>query len=266
MVHLGGRPLRGGFCTLGRETFLEPVQWTEDGWFTVNGGQGPSVVQQAPALPEARVDAPPVRDEFAAAALPLHWCFAWNPREDSWSLAERPGFLRLYTGDADLDSTDAENVVVRRETAHRYTAALKLEFAPVEPGEQAGLTCYYDSRCFIKLALTAAAEAEGGLQVKLTENRARSLRELAAHPVPAGTGTVYFRVQVDGEARTFSYSLDGKEWLEAGTVEDARFLSDEGTLEKKAFTGAMVGLFAVNGGSGRRIPADFDWFEYRVGE
>ncbi|MNC57615.1 Beta-xylosidase [compost metagenome] len=77
---------------------------------------------------------------------------------------------------------------------------------------------------------------------------------------------MYFQVRVDREARTFLYSLDGAEWLEAGTVEDARFLSDEGTQEKKAFTGAMVGLFAVNVGSGRRIPADFDWFEYRAGE
>ncbi|MDF2937098.1 MAG: xynB1 [Paenibacillaceae bacterium] len=263
MVHLGGRPLPGGFCTLGRETFLEPVQWTENGWFTVNGGQGPSLVQRAPALPETVWDAPPVRDEFEAAVLPLHWSFAWNPVEENWSLTEHPGFLRIYTGDADLDSTGAGNVVVRRETAHRYTAGLKLEFTPGEPGEQAGLTCYYDSRCFIKLALAAT---DTGLQVILTENRARSLRELARHPVPAGTGTVYLQVRVDGQERTFFYSLDGMDWLEAGAVEDARFLSDEGTQEKKAFTGAMVGLFAVNAGSGRRIPADFDWFEYRAGE
>jgi xylan 1,4-beta-xylosidase len=239
------------------------VQWTENGWFTVNGGQGPSLVQRAPALPETVWDAPPVRDEFEAAVLPLHWSFAWNPVEENWSLTEHPGFLRIYTGDADLDSTGAGNVVVRRETAHRYTAGLKLEFTPGEPGEQAGLTCYYDSRCFIKLALAAT---DTGLQVILTENRARSLRELARHPVPAGTGTVYLQVRVDGQERTFFYSLDGMDWLEAGAVEDARFLSDEGTQEKKAFTGAMVGLFAVNAGSGRRIPADFDWFEYRAGE
>ncbi|MFD2662893.1 glycoside hydrolase family 43 protein [Paenibacillus thailandensis] len=52
MVYLAGRPLEGGFCTLGRETYLDPVRWREDGWFEVNEGRGPSVIQQAPLLPE----------------------------------------------------------------------------------------------------------------------------------------------------------------------------------------------------------------------
>lgn len=264
MVHLGGRPLRGGFCTLGRETYLEPVQWTEDGWFTVNGGHGPSLVQRTPSLPEAAMpDDEPPRDEFDGPSLPLHWCFVRNPVDVNWSLTERPGHLRLYTGGADLDSINAENVLVRRETAHRYTATVKLEFAPGQSGEQAGLTCYYDSRCFIKLAL---AYEDGQRQVKLTENRARSLRELASHRLPEETRTILFKVHVDRERRAFHYSLDGLSWLPAGTVEDARFLSDEGTQEKKAFTGAMVGIFAINGGSGRRLPADFAWFDYRAGD
>ncbi|HCM25537.1 MAG TPA: glycoside hydrolase family 43 protein, partial [Treponema sp.] len=50
-VYLCGRPNGGNFTTLGRETALDPVEWTEDGWFTINGGHGPSAVQRRPALP-----------------------------------------------------------------------------------------------------------------------------------------------------------------------------------------------------------------------
>ena len=32
MVFLGTRPVSGRYSVLGRETFLAPVTWTEDGW------------------------------------------------------------------------------------------------------------------------------------------------------------------------------------------------------------------------------------------
>lgn len=215
----------------------------------------------------------PVRDDYDGAALPLHWSFARNPYSGNWSLEERPGYLRIWTAEADLDSIEAQNVLVRRERHHRYTAALKLEFVPELDGEQAGLICYYDTRCFIKLALTfedgsgsggsgSGGSGSGGLKIKLTENRARTVTTLNTVEAPL-SGPLYLKVEVDRERRSFSYSSDNKEWRLVGVVEDATFLSDEGTREKKAFTGTMVGLYANNGGSGRRIAADFDWFEYR---
>jgi xylan 1,4-beta-xylosidase len=260
MVYLAGRPLGGGYCSLGRETCMDPVQWHEDGWFTVNGGQGPSNEQKAPLLKEHPLAPLPALDEFDAEQLPVHWQFARNPEWSLFSLTERPGHVRLYTGPAPLDSIEARNVLVRREQHHRYTATLKLEFQPEQNGEQAGLTCYYDSRCFIQLALAY----DNGLQVTLTENRARQLKQLSAKEVSAqgAQGAIYLKVVVEHEKRSFYYSFDNVSWESAGVVTDALFLSDEGTQEKKAFTGTMVGMFAHNGGSGRTIPADFDWFCY----
>lgn len=256
MVYLAGRPLGDGYCSLGRETCMDPVQWHEDGWFTVNGGNGPSDEQKAPALEEHRYEQP-AHDDFNAPQLPYHWQFARNPEQELWSLSDRPGYVRLYTGPAPLDSIEARNVLVRREQHHRYTASLKLEFQPEQQGEQAGLACYYDSRCFIQLALTY----DEGLKLVLTENRARQLKRLAQTEVSV-QGAVYLKVVVELEKRTFYYSMDNVSWTAIGEVKDALFLSDEGTQEKKAFTGTMVGFFAHNGGSGRVIPADFDWFHY----
>lgn len=260
IVHLGGRPLGGGYCTLGRETFLEPVQWTDDGWFTVNEGRGPSCVQAAPQLAEAPYQEP-AYDDFEQATLPLHWQFVRNPDNTHWSLTERPSYMRIWTQDGALDTIHARNILVRRERHHRYSASMKLEFSPEQKGEQAGLVCYYDSRCYISLSLAY----EQGLEIKLTENRAKVKTELVSKSI-AAAGAIYFRVVVDHEKRTFYYSLDQMHWHEVGHVEDALFLSDEGTQEKKAFTGTMVGFYAHHGGSGRRIPADIDWFQYEPNE
>ncbi|WP_248926895.1 glycoside hydrolase family 43 protein [Paenibacillus hamazuiensis] len=261
IVHLGGRPLNGGFCTLGRETFLEPVQWTEDGWFRVNEGNGPSETQRAPMLQTVPYGEPAI-DDFDDARLPFHWQFARNPYDENWSLTERPGHVRIWTADADLDSIDAQNVLVRRERHHKYTASLKVEFEPRHNGEQAGLVCYYDSRCFIKLALMY----DDGLKIRLIENRARTISTVSEQFLPELAGPVYLKVVTEREARTFYYSTDEREWHPVGRIDDATFLSDEGTREKKAFTGTMVGLYAGSGGSGRRIHADFDWFRYEGGK
>ncbi|MFE5317747.1 glycoside hydrolase family 43 protein [Paenibacillus sp. NPDC056579] len=258
IVYLAGRPIGGSYCVLGRETCLDPVQWTEDGWFRVNDGKGPSMVQQAPELEETLFPSIDT-DDFNGERLPLHWQFARNPDDSLWSLTERPGHLRLWTGDADIDSIDSRNVIVRRERHHRYMASLKMEFQPERNGEQAGLVCYYDTRCFVKLCLLY----DDGLKIRLVERRASISRCLQEKVVPVGSGKeLYFKVLVNRENRSFYYSRDNRVWEYVGTIEDAQFLSDEGTQEKKAFTGTMVGIYATSSGTGSRAAADFDWFHY----
>ena len=53
MVYLCGRKLEGKYSILGRETALDPVTWTADGWPIVNNLNGPSVLQIRPNLPKA---------------------------------------------------------------------------------------------------------------------------------------------------------------------------------------------------------------------
>ena len=55
MVYLCGRPLRNrGRCTLGRETAIQPMTWSADGWLRTTNGQGIAQPEAAaPALPGA---------------------------------------------------------------------------------------------------------------------------------------------------------------------------------------------------------------------
>lgn len=256
VLYLCGRYNGGRYTTLGRETALDPVTWTEDGWFTVNGGRGPSSVQTAPALAPCPVPGQ-VRDHFDRPRLSLSWQFVRNDRPELWSLTERPGYLRLWTDDGGLETIQAVNTLVRRETEHHYQASLGLEFRPVRDGQQAGLVCYYGIRNWISLVLR---RDEGQLWFRVTENRnsvVSVLGEAAAAP-----GPVELRVTVGGQTRTFSARNVGDPWLAVGTARDCSFLSDEGVLEGKHHTGTLVGLFANNGGCGARTAADFDWFDY----
>jgi xylan 1,4-beta-xylosidase len=256
MAYLCGRPNGGRFCTLGRETALDPVQWTEDGWFIVNNLQGPSETQQVPDLPEVKY-VESYYDDFDSDKISLQWHFVRNPKKKDYSLTERSGYYRIWTGDHDLNSIHAENTLLRREKHHNYSASIKLEFYPKNNGEEAGLTTYYSTNTYIKLGLLY----HNGLMLRLVENRANIINTISEIS-DIKEEIIYLKVKVEGQRREFFYSYDNKNWKSAGTIENATFLSDEGSSEKKRFTGTMVGLYANNGGSGTRVNADFDWLNY----
>jgi xylan 1,4-beta-xylosidase len=98
MAHLCARPLPGRMlCPLGRETALQRVEWTEDGWLRLaGGGKLPQVKVPSPGLREHRFPEPPEKDDFENGELNTHFQTLRIPAEESWlSLSERPGYLRL---------------------------------------------------------------------------------------------------------------------------------------------------------------------------
>ncbi len=255
--YLCGRPNEGMHTTIGRETALDPVQWTDDGWFTVNEGKGPSTEQTAPDLPECVFERN-LKDDFDAETLNLEWEFVRNPDNGSWSLTERPGFLRIWTRDGQLFERRAKNTLLRREQELSYTAQTCVEYYPDRDGEQAGLTCYYSTATYARCALCW----ENGRKLQLVINRCDG-EELIAEVSDVEERPVYLKVDVNKLTRSFYYSYDGQEWSLIGTLEDCVYLCDEGVAgDPKRHTGTLVGIYANNGGCGARKPADFDFFYY----
>ncbi|MEF9960838.1 MAG: glycoside hydrolase family 43 protein [Niameybacter sp.] len=257
MVYLCGRPNQGNYTTVGRETALDPVSWTEDGWFIVNEGKGPSTVQTVPDLEEYLFERSTL-DGFDEEKLGLEWEFVRNPDNSAWSLAERKGHMRLWTRDGQLFERRAKNTLLRREQELSYTASTKLEFEPSKDGEQAGLTCYYSTATYVRWSLCY----EGGrkLQLVINRNQGEEVIQTIDH---VQLGAIYLKVVVEKLTRSFYYSYDGENWTLGGVLENCIYLCDEGVPnDPKRHTGTLVGIYANNGGCGSRIPADFDWFKY----
>ena len=144
MVLLGVRP-RGigpGFHTLGRETFLVPVQW-EDGW-PVPGD--PSLeMATAPASGEPSSD---VRTrDFDAPTSGTHWVGVRRAPSDVSSLAARPGWLVLHGGEATLDAPEPAFVGRRQQHHHCRVADPRRCVAATEAGTErpsSTTTAHYD--------------------------------------------------------------------------------------------------------------------------
>ncbi|HEY0820044.1 MAG TPA: glycoside hydrolase family 43 protein [Rhizobacter sp.] len=283
MAHLCGRPLEWRenppatapdkyedlHCNLGRETALQRVEWTEDGWPRLaHGDNAPRTEVPAPKLAPAPVEREPVRDDFSSSALSGHWNTLREPHDPSWlSLTARPGHLRLV-GRCSLMSNFDQSLVARRQQHFDCEAETVVEFEPVVFQQMAGLVAYYNTQNHAYLHLTHDDERNGRV-LRLSVNDHGIMREAAA-PIAVGDAPrVWMRLQFEGELLRFSYALAEGDWRPIGETLRSAMLSDEhatrfdqGYPRSFGFTGNYVGV-ACQDLSGSGLHADFDYFDYR---
>lgn len=261
MAYLCGRPItRKGRCTLGRETALQQVTWTDDGWLRVMPVPGRTAVEvNAPDLPAHPWPERPIREEFDTLQLPLDFQTLRIPLDaDSLSLAERPGFLRLK-GRESVGSRHVQALVARRQQAFRYRAATCLEFDPTYYKHSAGLICLYDQENLFYLKVGFEEGIGRMVEIMVRINGSLDFPLSAPVPIPDAERWV-LSVAVDYDRLQFSHGPEGGPLTQIDDVFDASILSDEQCREGR-FTGAFVGVCCQDLTGGRRH-ADFDWFEY----
>jgi xylan 1,4-beta-xylosidase len=265
MVYLCGRPLRNrGRCTLGRETAIQPMTWSADGWLRTTDGQGiPQLEAAAPALPPHPFLAALEREDFDTPQLPLAFQWLRSPwPAELFSLTARPGHLRLI-GRETIGSHFRQSLVARRQQAHCCTAVTALEFEPEDFQQVAGLVCYYNSAKFHYLHVTHDESLGKHLRVmSCLPDQVQSDVFTAPIALPAGK-PVELRAEIDFERLYFAYRVPGHDWHWLPQQFDASILSDEASAPGQPnFTGAFLGM-ACSDLAGMARPADFDYFEYR---
>ncbi|MBN2983771.1 MULTISPECIES: glycoside hydrolase family 43 protein [Cohnella] len=272
IAHLCGRPLRPSMqCNLGRETALQRVEWTEDGWLRLaEGGNSPYVTVQAPDLPEHPWEEPG-EELFALGKLSMHLASLRRPVGEDWAtLRERPGFLRLKGGES-LYSAFRQSLLARRQQSFVMEAKTAVEFEPEHYQQMAGLIYYYNNKNYYYLHISRDEDAGRCLRL-MTSDRGVYDEPLEAPVSVEGWGRVHLMAKADGEKFAFYYSADGTDWTPIGPVLDAGKISDEnaetiidGYLIDQGFTGAFIGICAQDlSGSGKH--ADFAYFTYREPE
>jgi alpha-N-arabinofuranosidase len=252
---LAMRPYGGYYYNLGRETFIAPVIW-EDGWPIVAPHVGKVLSEgSAPDLPEHLWPAKPNFDTFGGESLAHHWNFIRTPRDDFWSLSERPGFLRLRLRPETLMERVNPGFVGRRQQHINFSAHLAMEFQPKNANECAGLVLLqneaYQIRCVVTLGngeypLLRVIRREAGIDTVLEKQAISTNRQ-------------YLKVEARGQAYQFYMAEQPQKWQSIGDPVDGRVLS---TPVAGGFTGAYVGMYASSNGNPSNNVAEFDWFEY----
>jgi len=259
-VCLGVRPNGYPPCHhLGRETFLCPVTWHEDG-FPVFGDHGRVALEMDTPLalePAAEVA---TRDDFTAPTLAPCWCYLRDPDLDLYSLEERPGHLRLRGAAPGLDDVASPAWVGRRQGHFSVRVAARLEFHPEAAGEEAGLVVRMNERHHYEIFVTR----RDGQPAVVLRRRIGSLQaEVASRPLSPGEASgLVLAVDADRDRYRFSHGPAADALRPLGEGE-TRYLSTE---VAGGFTGVFFAMYASGNGVRCQRPADFDWFEYAPNE
>lgn len=254
MVCLASRPYGGNYRNLGRETFLVPVRW-ESGWPVVAPGIGKiELIMNRPNLPEHRWPSLPACDHFDTLELENHWNFIRTPREEFWSLKERPGYLRLRLKPESITKPENPSFVGRRQQHISFASCTVMEFNPRSEQESAGLVLLQNMDYQFRFIYGIW---EGNKEIRLVRRCGGEETTLASHGLNASK--LYLKVEAYQQNYRFFYREQEGPWVTLCENVLGTILS---TDMAGGFTGAYIGMYASSEGKKSDNAADFDWFEY----
>jgi len=228
IVHLGFRQAGDWepYHHLGRETFLTPVRFREDGWFTA--GRDGTVVSEF----EAEGDFTQVTT-LAASLGSNEWVHLRNPDMSNYSLSAERYVLRGT--DVTLDEKASPTFIAIRQ--RDFCGSLDVDVS--SDGAEAGVSVYMDEHHRYDLAIRPGVDGYEAI-LRLTIGSSQYIRNTANL-----TGTkAKLRVGFGNYSYTFTVT-DGGTVHDFGTME-TRYLSSE---VAGGFTGVVFGLYAIGEGS-----------------
>ena len=197
----------------GRPQMLQPVAWI-DGWPMIGkdvdgDGIGEPVLSGKKPIAGYPIAAPQTDDEFTSGKLGPQWEWNHNPRDDRWSLTERPGWLRLRASVpvGKRDFWGACNTISQRVMGTgRGTIVTKLDLSGMKPGQHAG---------FVRFSIVYHL-----LGIRMDTDGAKRLIFNADGQITEGpvieTDVLWIRTVNQGDQARYAYSTDGESFTRFG--------------------------------------------------
>jgi xylan 1,4-beta-xylosidase len=185
-----------GYRTLGRQTLLEPVEWTSDGWFRAKGGTLSKPLPK-PKGGKASPSGFALSDDFSVNRFGLQWHF-FNPGPDEMQRAryENNSLVIKGKGSSIADCSPLTCIVGDRD----YEASVVLD---ISEGAQGGLTLFYNERAYCGIGFSTKQM----FTYNYSQEQGWMRQDIAA-------STVHVKVTNRSHVVTFHYSLDGKNWTQ----------------------------------------------------
>ncbi len=239
---------------MGRQGLLSQVVYDSEGWPTA---QYPRGIELAPDLPGSGIPwTVPRSDMFEGDVLAPDWSFLGRTPTSSYSLTERPGWLRLTPkGGRRFPFVPGRNTVIQNAAQKAYSLVTRIDFNPENSYDEGGLwTINGPERLYAKVYVGAGSSTSRAVTF--------SFDETAYSADVNEEGPVWLKMERDGHDVTGSYSTDGIVWTQVGQPIDVSRMdrhqpSEEIDHDFNSFTGNQQGLYVVGS-----IPADFDLYVY----
>ncbi len=248
---------------VGRVPLLMPVRW-EDGWPMLGDENGNVPLNWETPLKTHDTGKRIVEsDDFSSDKLKINWQWNHNPVNHAWSLAERPGYLRMKTSRVVDNLFLAPNTITQRMEGPKCSGVVAIDLSNMRDGDVAGFSAFNGDAGV--LAITAEGDKKiltmSGNSVKL-EDRTKEVIEVKKEEkirVELNQNVIYLRIDGDfnlnKDLATLYYSLDNKNWIQIGP--EYKMIFDY----RRLFMGSKFAIFnyATKSTGGY---VDVDFFKY----
>ena len=258
LVHLCARPFVPELrCTLGRESAIQKMIWTDDGWLRMADGTNLAKIETEEAcLPVFDAEILPDRDDFDETVLRKDY---YSPRifpNEFTDCTCREGFIRLR-GQESLSSLNRVSLLCRKLPSVEVEASICLDFNPEIYQHSAGLVLYYDNMNYIALRKYYSDTLKQPVVAIISLENGEKKEHLDTRTA-VDCRMLRFELIVSGRESYFKWGYEGEDTKPIGPVFATDKLSDE-YCKYGEFTGTMVGIFAVDSMFHKK-EADFDYF------
>lgn len=237
IFHLGFRQIGQwiAYHHLGREVFLAPVTFDEDGWFTAGHNGTTRAEIETDRIGEHVVQQEKKLYTFNNTKWDLEWVYLRHPRLENYQLQDDS--LTLTGTAVTLDQADTPTFLGIRQ--RDFNANISSNVVLTNNGE-AGITLYMDESHRYDLAIR---QRDTQLEAVLRLNIGDIKHEQKVVAIGAGTDAQLL-IQSSAERYSFSIQADSRT-IELGTAQ-CKYLSSE---VAGGFTGVVIGLYAVGEGA-----------------
>ncbi len=212
------------YYNLGRQTLLQPVEWTKDGWYKIPDNiqtDKPIAKPEGKSLPEFSLS-----DNFEDSALKPQWKFYSGVEKSRFKVANN---TLTIEGKGDGVGNSSPLVVV--PGGHSYSAEVEVE---IEGEATGGLVLFYDNKYYSGILADQ-------------NNILANLRGWQ-FPTEKNTHTrkVFLRLKNIKNTVDMFYSIDGKNWKK---IENSVEVSGYNHNVLSGFLGLRIGLCSIGKGS-----------------
>ena len=252
-----------GSRAIGRVPLLMPVRW-EDGWPMLGDEEGKVPASGEIPLKPHPVETPIVgSDDFNDSELKMFWQWNHNPRNENWSLTERPGYLRLKTNRPVDNLYAAYNTLTQRMEGPQCKGVVSIDLSNMKDGDVTGLSAFNGHSGLLSVIkegdrkyLTMSTNV---VELSNREKAILNVIEEEKERIEWTEDEIYLRVDCDfnlhKDIATFYYSADNENWTKIG--EDYKMRFDY----RKLFMGTRFAIFNyATKESGGYV--DIDFFNY----
>jgi beta-xylosidase len=243
-----------GTWILGRETFLSPVTWSQNGWPLANDGSEITFEMADSYLPTQSIRNTTWSDDFKSSSLDSSWEFRGTPYGNWYHVSNSSLILRGTP--RTLASLDGMALIVRKQNSLVYNFSVDLEFEPTLESHEAGIVAWVNDEYHNTVSVVLCKNQTSAICVKTVTIAQGGIIDgnvtTMYHPVSntdARNGTTTVRLHIHASPQTYQlgYATQGSGkpiWL---TSFPSSWMAPH-SGGRISWQGARMGMYATGNG------------------